>query len=43
MGRRKVAETIGPALELAVFLGDRTYWDVTIGNSLLFVCLFFKL
>ena len=40
MGGRKVAETIGPALELAVFLGDRTHWDVTIGNSLfcLFVC-----
>ena len=40
MGGRKVAETIGPALELAVFLGDRTHWDVTIGKSLfcLFVC-----
>lgn len=37
MGGGKGAESMGPALSLAVLLGERTHWDVAIGNS---VCLF---
>ena len=35
------AESMGPALSLAVLLGERTHWDVAIGNSVF--CLSFKL
>lgn len=33
MAGGKVAESVGPALGLAVLLGERTHWDVAIGNS----------
>ena len=33
MGGGKVAEGMGPALDLSTLLGEKTHWDVTIGNS----------